>query len=298
MVGAGDFLYFELPLVLFAERSGLSVGYATDVDLDTDSHLLDTARGMVTLGHDEYWSANMRNNVVTARDHGVNLAFLGGNEIYRHIRFGPTALGADRLEIDYKSFTDDPYSKTDPLDATPQWRSPPAARPESVILGNFYQCNPVNGDMVAANATNWLTQGVVTVGEKFPGMIGNEYESVDLSVPTPRPLEILFHSPVTCQNKPGFSDATYYTTASGAAVFSAGTQYWICGLDPTCGRAGAPSDTVHKAIATITGRLFTAFAAGPAGNAHPANDNLAAMGVRGAKPNPAPALPPALVTTR
>ena len=43
MQGAGDFLYFELPFVLFAERSGHALGYATDVDLDADPHLLDGA---------------------------------------------------------------------------------------------------------------------------------------------------------------------------------------------------------------------------------------------------------------
>jgi len=125
MAGAGDFLYFELPFVRFAEASGNALGYATDVDLHADPHLLDGARAVITLGHDEYRSAAMRNNVVHARDGGVNLAFLGGNEIYRHIRLDPTPLGTDRLETDYKSFTEDPASKTDPLAATQEWRSPP-----------------------------------------------------------------------------------------------------------------------------------------------------------------------------
>jgi hypothetical protein len=49
----GDFLYFELPFLLFAERSGHQLGYATDVDLHADPHLLDGARAVVMLGHDE-----------------------------------------------------------------------------------------------------------------------------------------------------------------------------------------------------------------------------------------------------
>src|SRR5262249_36856663 len=96
MAGAGDFLFFELPLVRLAERSGLPLGYATDVDLHADPHLLDGAQAMITLGHDEYWSAAMRRHATQARDGGVNLAFLGGNEIYRHIRFDPTPVGPDR----------------------------------------------------------------------------------------------------------------------------------------------------------------------------------------------------------
>lgn len=274
MRGAGDFLFFEQPLVRFAERSGLPLGYATDVDLSADPHLLDGARAVVTLGHDEYWSQEMRDNATAARDRGVNLAFLGGNEIYRHIRFEPSDLGPNRVEVDYKSFDEDPIHTTDPAAATAQWRSPPVPRPESVLLGNFYQCNPVHADMVTADPDNWLLSGIVTAGQVLPGLIGNEYERVDLRVPTPRPIEVLFHSPVTCQGRPDVADATYYTTASGAGVFSAGTQYWICGLEPGC--QGHDSSAV---IGAITTRLLTTFAQGPAGRAHPARDNLAQLGI-------------------
>jgi hypothetical protein len=176
--------------------------------------------------------------------------------------------------VDYKVFEEDPMSKTDPAEATTQWRSPPDPRPESVLLGNFYQCNPVQGDMVAADQDNWLLTGIVTNGQVLPGMIGNEYERVDLRVPTPRPIEVLFHSPVTCGGRHDFADATYYSTPSGAAVFSAGTQQWICGLEPACNPANAP------VIDAITTRLLTAFAHGPAGAVHPAVDNLDRLGIR------------------
>src|SRR4051794_9753927 len=274
MQGAGDFLFFERALVQFAETLGIPLGYAADVDLHADPHLLDGARAMVTLGHDEYWSQQERDSATAARDRGVNLAFLGGNEIYRHIRFEDSPLGSNRVEVDYKSFDEDPASKTDPPEATTQWRNAPYPRPESVLLGNFYECNPVQADMVAADQGNWLLSGIVSDGQVLPGMIGNEYERVDLRVPTPRPIEVLFHSPVTCGGRPDFADATYYTTPSGAAVFSAGTQYWICGLEPACDPANAP------VVDAITTRLLRAFAEGPTGAAHPAVDNLDRLGIR------------------
>jgi hypothetical protein len=296
MAGAGDFLFFELPFVLFAERSGHKLGYATDVDLHADPHLIDGARAVITLGHDEYWSADMRNHVVQARDSGVNLAFLGGNEIYRHIRLQPSPLGPNRVEIDYKNFHEDPISNIDPADATQEWRTPPNARPESVILGNIYQCNPVSADMVVAATDNWLLKGIVAPGQRLPGMVGNEYAAVDLTVPTPRPLQVLFHSPLTCRGRSGFQDTTYYTAPSGAAVFSSGTQWWICGLDPGCKFAGTAVADVHRVLTAITTRLLAAFAEGPAGNKHPAIDNLAQLGVPGATAPPAaPSMPPALV---
>ena len=296
MQGAGDFRYFELPLLHFAEQAGLPLGYATDVDLDADPHVADGAAAIVTLGHDEYWSTAMRQHVTAARDHGANLAFLGGNEIYRHIRFQPSPLGPDRLEVDYKSFTDDPDHVSDPLEATPEWRSPPFPRPESVLLGDFYHCNPVHADLRVADDANWLLTGIVHNGQTLPGLVGNEYERVDLTVPTPRPIEVLFHSPLTCGGHPDFADTSYYTTPNGAAVFAAGTQYWICALGPRCAADG-DDRTAHDAITAITGRLLLGFASGPAGHTHPALDNLAALGVPGATPNPAPTLPPDNSTT-
>jgi hypothetical protein len=278
MSGAGQFLQFELAAVRVAEHAGIPLGYATDVDLHRDPHLLDGARAMLTLGHDEYWSTAMRQAATSARDRGVNLAFLGGNEVYRHIRFDATPLGPDRLEINYKSFDEDPASRTDPMEATPDWRQPPYPRPESVLTGNYYSCFPGRADLVATDAGNWLLQGIVGDGEKLTGVVGIEYAKVNLTVPTPRPMEVLFHSPVLCgtTKQHEFSDAVYYTAPSGAGVFSSGTQGWVCGLDPACPDSrGNPR--VAQALSAITTRLLQQFATGPAGTAHPAVDNLARL---------------------
>ena len=280
MQGAGQFLQFELPFVRIAERAGVALGYATDVELHADPHLLDGARAVITLGHDEYWSTAMRAAATAARDRGVNLAFLGGNEVYRHIRLAPTPLGDNRLEINYKSFGEDPIRASDPGEATQDWRQPPAPRPESVLVGGYYSCFPGRADLVVAAPANWLLAGIVGAGERLPGVVGIEYSRVDLSVPTPRPIEVLFHSPVTCDttHRREFSDATYYTVPGGAGVFSSGTQDWVCGLEPGCKGASA-GGRVRAVLSAITVRLLQAFAAGPAGVAHPANDNLAALGI-------------------
>jgi hypothetical protein len=127
--------------------------------------------------------------------------------------------------------------------------------------------------MIAADSSSWLTAGVVSVGQRLPGLVGNEYERVDLREPTPRPIQVLFHSPVMCGGHPDFADVTYYTATSGAAVFSAGTQYWICALEPSC------TGRYHPAVRIITSRLLAAYAAGPAGRDHPATDNLKQLGI-------------------
>ena len=219
-MGTGDYWGNEAPLGRLAEKLGLPVVYVTDTDLHTDPHLLDGARAVISLGHDEYYSQAMW-TAGSRGDKGTNLAFLGANAMYRHIRLGPTPIGPDRLETDYKDAGLDPVSVTNPAEATSQWRQPPVPRPESVVTGVFYQCNPVKADMVVAQPDSWLFAGTgVKAGDKLASLVGSEYDQVTPSVPTPRPIEVLFHSPVTCTGHRQFADAAYYTTPSGAGVFA------------------------------------------------------------------------------
>jgi hypothetical protein len=264
--GAGDFIGAELPLLALAERLGLPLAYATDVDLHRDPRLLDGARAVISLGHDEYWSPAMRTHLTRARDRGTNIAFLGANAIYRKIRFADTALGAHREQISYKDATD-PIG--DPAQVTTQWRAAPSNDPESSLTGTFYQCNPVRADMVITEPRHWLVAGLdLTAGTRLPGLVGSEYDRVDLSAPTPRPIEIVAHSPLTCQGQADHSDLAYYTTRSGAGVVNVGTSDWIAALD-------SPDPDTRRIVRAITTTLLTTFAAGPAGRTHPARDNAA-----------------------
>ena len=262
--GAGDFIGAELPLLAMAERLGLPLAYATDVDLHRDPHLLDGARAVITLGHDEYWSPSMRRHVTLARDRGTNVAFLGANAIYRKIRFAATPLGAHRQQISYKDASD-PIS--DPAQVTTQWRAAPSNDPESTLTGALYQCNPVRADMIITEADHWLLAGLnLPAGTRLPGLVGSEYDRVDLTAPTPRPIEVIAHSPLSCHGEADHSDVAYYTTPSGAGVINVGTSDWIAALD-------SRDADIRRIVRGITTTLLTTFAAGPAGRAHPARDN-------------------------
>ncbi|MGI8870511.1 MAG: N,N-dimethylformamidase beta subunit family domain-containing protein [Mycobacteriales bacterium] len=215
-----------------------------------------------------------------ARAAGTNIAFLGANAIYRHIRLTGTPLGPNRLQIDYKSSAGhDPVCHRDPAAATFDWPDGPDPRPESTLTGGYYQCNGVQADMITADPNSWLlARTALTRGARLLGLIGNEYDRVDLSVPTPRPIEILFHSPLSCAGRRDYSDVSYYTTQSGAGVFDAGTSAWICALG-FLGRCapGVPDGTAHDAITTITTNLLDAISRGPAGRMHPAHDNVGTL---------------------
>jgi hypothetical protein len=271
--GANRFLYYDQPAIAVAERSGVALAYATDVDLDEDPGLLAGARAVISMGHDEYYSAAMRDRLTAARDAGTNIAFLGANEVFRHIRFDSSRLGTDRVVICYKVAPQDPLFGVHDSLTTQDWRDPPDPRPESVLTGVFYQCNPVSAAYVVYEPGNWIFAGTrVRRGQRFAGLVGPEYDRVDPSVPVPRPIEVLAHSPLTCAGVTGYADSAYYTVASGAAVFAAGTMRWVCALAHTCGHGVGIDAQRFTDIATVN--LLRAFAAGPAGLTHPARDNL------------------------
>jgi hypothetical protein len=279
----GDWLGLDAPVLFLADRLHIPLAYETDVDLATDPGLLNGARAVLSLGHDEYYSQSMRTALTVARSRGTNIAFFGANAIYRHIRFAPTRLGPDRLVIDYKSFTLDPIHTRDPAAATTfAWEDPPDPRPESVLTGAMYQCNPVHVPLVVADASSWLLRGLgVRDGESLRSdLVGPEYDAIDLADPTPRPIESVFHSPLACGTGLQYADVSYYTTSSGAAVFDAGTSKWVCALQQvTCG-PGWGGRLTDRIVTAVTSRILTAFAAGPAGRAHPAVSDLGRLGIR------------------
>ncbi len=267
--GASEFQENLLPVLALAERMGLPLDYISDVDLHTDPKALDGALALISPGHDEYYSTAMRATLTRARDAGTNLAFLGANAIYRHIRLDGTPVGGERLMTCYKVPEEDPFLRTNPDEATGQWRYAPNPRPESVLTGVYYESNPVKADIRITNPEHWLfATAKVAEGQLLPGLVGGEYDRVNPAVPTPRPIEVLAHSPLICNGTASYSDMAYYTTPSGAGIFSTGTNWWINSLSGAYGTDNA------KVTTAVTGRMLAEFAKGPAGERHPARDNV------------------------
>jgi hypothetical protein len=283
--GAGDFLGNEYPLVRLVERAGLDVTYWTDVDLHKHPERLLAHQALVSLGHDEYWSTRMRRGAEAARDHGVNLAFLGANAVFRHIRLRPSPTGPDREEVNYKPWSalDDPAWRTDPAEVTTDWREPPLNDPESRLLGDLYECNPVHAAGVVADPAAWLFAGTqVTAGTLLPGLVGPEYDRVQAGQPRPPGVQVLLHSPVRCHGRASFADTTYYSALSGAGVFDSGSSSWVCQLEAVCAK-GRRSPVTARVVQTSTLNLLRAFAVGPAGRRHPSRSNLSELATVGTR---------------
>ena len=171
--GAADFFAEEQPLLSYAERLGLPLAYLSSVDLDLDPQALDGARAVVSEAHDEYWSPGMRAVLTRARDRGVNLAFLGANEIYRRIRLGSSPLGPDRIEVNYRNPREDPLYGVNNALVTANWPAPPAADPESSLTGQVYACASAPAPLVVTDPDGWIWAGTgARPGMRLPNLIG------------------------------------------------------------------------------------------------------------------------------
>ncbi len=284
--GSGHLFGGEFELINEIEALGLDVTYWTDIDLHLHPELLRNHHALLSLSHDEYWSTSMRAGAESARDAGVNLAFFGANAVYRRIRLEDSPLGPARRIVNYRSAAADPMSGVNDSEVTTSWREPPDPRPESELIGDYYECNPVEADMVVVNPDNWVFEGTgVSNGSVFPGVVGNEYDRVTPEAPTPDNIEVLAHSPVTCRGVSSYADMTYYTAPSGAGVFATGTLWWIRHLTQPCPDATVSADCQMR---RVTENILRAFADGPAGREHPSTSNLDALGIRSGYISPAP----------
>lgn len=261
VVGGRDFFMAnEYPMVRFLEKNGYDVSYLAGVDTDRRGALLRNHETFLSVGHDEYWSGAQRANVEAARDAGVNLMFLSGNDGYWRTRYEPSA---DAGRTPYRTLVS--YKETwsnGKIDPTPEWtgtwrdprfaaRSQGGGRPENALIGTMYTSNysdlPVtvsaaegrlrlwrNTDLasmtsgstqLAAHTVGYESNEDVDNGERPPGLIR-------LSTTTGAVPEYLQDFGNTVSPGTTTHHLTMYRAASGALVFSAGSVQWSWGLDP------------------------------------------------------------------
>lgn len=270
---SGRDFYFanEYPLVRFMEKNGYDVSYQSGVDTDRFGAGLLNHKAFLSVGHDEYWSGQQRANVEAARDAGVNLQFLSGNEMYWRTRYEPSIDGSNsayRTLVSYKETWS--YAKVDPAaEWTGTWRDPRYAstangggRPENNLTGTQFQSNS-SDFAVTVNAEEgklrlWRNTGLQalapgTSAELAPHTIGYEAnEDVDngfrpaglirMSTQTGAVNEYMVDFGNTTRPRTSTHHLTQYRAPSGALVFSAGSVQWTWGLDSTHDGIGAAAD--------------------------------------------------------
>jgi hypothetical protein len=278
--GSADFFGNEFPWLHHLERLGVDLTYWTDVDLHRAPNRLAKHKALFTLGHDEYWSYEMRQAAQSALAGGTNLAFLGANACYRQIRFQPSLVGSNRLQVCYKDASEDPMSRTEPSLTTVNWNQPPLNDPENSLIGSMYQSVGANADLVVTDGSSWFWKGCgLPDGTRLPGVVQGEYDRYVPSLPGPDNVDVLAHSPVPGQNN--WSDITYYSTPSGGSVLATGMASWVFKLSNT---TEFPNNIVPSAIPGVTEVLLRAmenvlgaFGEGPGSESEPSGGNGSAI---------------------
>ena len=233
---------WEYPLVRFLEREGYDVAYVSDVDTHQNPAQLRRHRLVMTAGHDEYWSKEMRDGFEAALATGTNLAFMGANTANAQIRYD----NVEQTIVLYRSAAADPVS--DPARKTIRFRELQPPRPECQLLGVQSRGglaapgDPERAYMpTAAVATDpWFLNTGLSETSVLRDLVGYEWDVVHPACATP-PLTVLFHY----EGSPSNADAVRYTAPSGARVFSSGTLQFSWGLDDW-GRPGRANQGLQQ----------------------------------------------------
>jgi hypothetical protein len=125
---------WEIPFIQWAERNAYQFEYAVNSDLEFHPELLDHYQLVVSVGHDEYWSAPMRDNIDRFISKGGNMVFFGGNALTWQVRF---ANDGKEMVSWKEAYREDPLYNSDaksPLLST-LWSHPLVNRPENQLVG-------------------------------------------------------------------------------------------------------------------------------------------------------------------
>ena len=257
--GSGQFMSWEMYFVRWAERLGYEISYTTDIDTHTHPERLKNARGFLSVGHDEYWSKEMYDGAIAARDAGVGLAFFGANAIYMQIRLESSPAGvSNRVVVLYRDTALDPVKGPT---ATIAWRN--LGRPEQQLIGVQYitwldTLQRPYAPHIITNSGNWVYAGTsFQENDSVPGLVGYEIDQVmsGYPLPTAQPgsFAVLSRSPIIdFRNQTHESNSTIYQALSGAWVFAAGTIGWSWGLD----KSDVVDPRIQKTTENILGRFL------------------------------------------
>ena len=124
---------WEAPFVAWAENNGYELEYASNMDLELRPEILRNYRLVLSVGHDEYWSAPMRDNLEKFIADGGNAAFFSGNSVCWQVRW---EAGDHALTCWKQWFNQDPlYSQKDHRLLSTLWSHHLVKRPENELTG-------------------------------------------------------------------------------------------------------------------------------------------------------------------
>ena len=124
---------WERPFVKWAEAAGYRLDFAVNSDLESRPEILKEYRLVLSVGHDEYWSAPMRDYLEAFIGAGANAAFFSGNTCFWQVCTVDEGRALESWKMD---FDQDPVYKTsDHRLLTGMWSNRLVRRPENQLTG-------------------------------------------------------------------------------------------------------------------------------------------------------------------
>jgi hypothetical protein len=259
----------EYPMIRWMERNGYHMTYTTDVDMERNTTLITPSKHkvMLSVGHDEYWSLNMRNNYENARNAGVSLAFFSGNEVYWKTRWENNT----RTLVCYKEGSTTGQGEyncggnCDPAVGvwTGLWRhgceyGEDGCRPENALSGQLSWTESAHALEVPYEFRNlpfWRNTAVANLQSGQVATLGTSILGYEWNYE--QPAYAIFNPAgritMSSTTKGGLNHRiSLYRHSSGAIVFGAGTVQWSWGLDGVHDRGNAaPSRDLQQATLNL-----------------------------------------------
>jgi hypothetical protein len=278
--GPQDFIFgVESAAISWLEQNGYDVNYISGVDATRDGSQLLNSKIFLSVGHDEYWSAEQRTNVEAARDAGVNLAFWSGNEVYWKVRWETSIDGSGtpyRTMVCYKETWAGTGIDPSPI-GTGTWRDPrfadPGQEPENSLTGTMFTVDSYRLDTITipydySNLRFWRNTDIAELdpgetGSLVQNLLGYEWDSdvdngfrpaglINLSLSNVSVNTYLRDYGTTVGPADVSHSLTMYRAESGALVFGAGTVYWSWGLSDNHDLEPTPTDpNVQQAMVNL-----------------------------------------------
>lgn len=122
--------------VEWAEGAGYDFDYAVSSDLEFDAGLLDERDLVISVGHDEYWSAGQREAIERHVADGGAFVSCSGNTMFWQVRLERDTAATNMVCFKYRAHLDDPVvGEGRPGRMTGMWADPLVGRPEWSLLG-------------------------------------------------------------------------------------------------------------------------------------------------------------------
>jgi hypothetical protein len=258
-----QFATWELPFIAWAETNGFPLEFAANNDLEFQAEMLPAYKLVLSVGHDEYWSALMRDNLEDFIGKGGNVAFFSGNTCCWQVRCEDDGRA---IACWKQSYSADPVFATgDHRLLTTIWSHHLVARPENQLTGvgflwgGYHKSHGQLMDGPAAYTVHrpdhWVFAGAgLARGDQFGGpdtIVGYECDGCEFKLEgglpkptgrdgTPKDFLILGHCPAQwhpddCLWYEGFPKGRVGAAVMGVytrngTVFTCGATDWSHGL--------------------------------------------------------------------